>query len=106
VKCIFLLSFLKFSRYKPETKQDKAKRLKDVATSVAAGAKADAGKKVNCCFAACVLAMLPFLSLLLFPIPLNFCNLSPSPVSAARRSEVWYQPHHRPRREQDRQARA
>jgi hypothetical protein len=36
------------ARYKPETKQDKAKRLKDVAASVAAGKKADAGKKVHC----------------------------------------------------------
>jgi hypothetical protein len=54
------------SRYKPETKQDKSKRLKSVADTVAAGKKADAGKKVRiarfhfykhvpltCCFAHC-----------------------------------------------------
>ena len=39
--------YLPFSRYKPETKQDKAKRLKSVAETVAAGKKADAGKKVQ-----------------------------------------------------------
>jgi hypothetical protein len=39
--------YLPFLRYKPETKQDKAKRLKSVAETVAAGKKADAGKKVQ-----------------------------------------------------------
>jgi hypothetical protein len=38
--------FTSFSRYKPETKQDEAKRLKDVAATVVAGKKAESGKKV------------------------------------------------------------
>jgi hypothetical protein len=38
--------FTSFSRYKPETKQDKAKRLKDVAATVVTGKKAECGKKV------------------------------------------------------------
>jgi len=37
--------FKMLDKYKPETKQDKAKRLKSVADTVAAGKKADAGKK-------------------------------------------------------------
>ena len=46
-KLSLLASPLCPSRYKPETKQDKAKRLKSAAETRVAGKKAETGKKVR-----------------------------------------------------------